>query len=131
MVLTVMSLVLMAGPEAKSRLGQVSITSDFKILYETQKGPNEDGANNVLVARAFHNRLTVTGRRLAEEYFSYFGSDFLVGRTAKPLRYVTMNMGLITYIEFGLIFLGVAATVKRKGLRWAWMDCWRLPTRQR
>jgi len=121
MVLTVMSLVLMAGPEAKSRLGQVSITSDFKILYETQKGPNEAGANNVLVARAFHNRLTVTGRRLAEEYFSYFGSDFLVGRTAKPLRYVTMNMGLITYIEFGLIFLGVAATVKRKGLRWAWM----------
>ena len=117
LVIGIISGVLMLSPEARGRLSQVSIRSDFKILYETQKAPNEEGHNSVLVARAFHNKVLITARRFVEEYFSYFGTDFLVGRTAKPMRYMTTNFGLITYIEFGLLLLGIAAAVVKKDIR--------------
>lgn len=121
LVVSAVSLIVLLSPKARGRLGQVSIRSDFKIFYETQKAPTEEGHNKVLLARTFHNKYTILMRRFTEEYFSYFGSDFLVGRSAKPIRYITTNFGLITYIEFFLLFLGIAATVTKKDIRLAWI----------
>lgn len=121
LVVSIASLIILLSPKARGRLGQVSIRSDFKILYETQKAPTEEGPNKVLLARSFHNKYMILMRRFTEEYFSYLGSDFLVGRSAKPIRYITTNFGLITYVEFILLFLGIAAAVIKKDIRLAWV----------
>jgi len=118
-IVVLMSGGLFIGKEARGRLSQVSIKSDAKITLESVNMPNQEGPGQVLVARAFHNKLVVLGRRMVEEYTNYFSTNFLVGSSAKPDRYMTQNFGLITYIELILLVLGIVALGKYSGARWA------------
>jgi hypothetical protein len=103
------TVLVMGSSQARGRLGQVLIKNDAKVDKELIQMPVEEGQNNVLVARIFHNKVAVLGRRFAEEYSSYFGTDFLIGRAAKPIRYITTNNGLLTYVEYVFLILGLMA----------------------
>jgi len=104
------------SPEARCRASQVSLKSDFKVLYEVTKMPTEEGPGHVFVARAFHNRIAAYIRRFAEEYREYFSTSFLTGVSAKPIRYSVPQVGLITYLELIMIIIGIFFVSKKKEL---------------
>lgn len=100
--------------QARSRFSQVSIFNDLDVHYELSKMPFEEGPNKVFIARLFHNKLSVYARRFINEYTRYFSADFLIGSTGKPLRYLTVGVGQLTYIEALLLLIGLAAIVRGK-----------------
>lgn len=114
--LILMTILVFLSPEARSRASQVSLKSDFKVLYEVTKMPTEEGSGHVFRARAFHNRLAVYIRRFAEEYKEYFSTSFLTGDTTKPVRYMVPQIGIITYVELILIFVGLFFVSRKKEL---------------
>jgi 4-amino-4-deoxy-L-arabinose transferase-like glycosyltransferase len=113
-ILSLTTLLFMSGKEARGRMSQVSLKSDFKVLYEVTKMPTEEGPGHVLRARIFHNRIASYIRRFAEEYKEYFGTSFLLGEAAKPIRYSVPYVGLLTYFEFLLFILGLFWVSKKK-----------------
>lgn len=109
-----LTLAFFLAPQARGRLSQVSILSDPKIRLETINMPNQEGPGHVLLARTFHNKPLVIFKNVLSEYFNYFGTNFLVGDTALPIRYRTQGLGLITYIELLLVILSLAAAGTKK-----------------
>ncbi len=114
MVLVATTLLFMSSKEARGRMSQVSLKSDFKVLHEVTNMPNEGGSGHVFRARVFHNRIAVYIRRFMEEYKEYFGTSFLLGNTAKPIRYTVPQVGLLTYFELLLFVLGLFWVSKKK-----------------
>ncbi len=108
------TILIFLSPQARGRMSQVSLKSDFKVLYEVTKMPTEEGPNRVFIARVFHNRIASYTRRFAEEYKEYFGTTFLTGEVVKPVRYSVPYVGLLTYFELILIILGLIFVSKRK-----------------
>ena len=115
-LVTLATCLIFLAPESRGRLSQVGLKSDFQVLYEVTKMPTEEGPGHVLEARVFHNRLAAYARRFVEEYRSYFGVDFLIGNAAKPIRYNVPQVGLLTYVEYILIVVGLFFVSKRKEL---------------
>lgn len=110
------SLIFLSSKSARGRMSQVSLLSDFRVLYEVTKMPNEEGPGQVFVARAFHNRIASYARVFAEEYKEYFGTSFLLGNLAKPIRYTVPQVGLLTYFEFLFVILGLFLVSRKKEL---------------
>lgn len=109
------TVLLSINKEAQGRFSQVSIFSDLSIKFETDKLPFEEGTDHVLTARIFHNKLVLWGMRFINEYTQYFSSKFLlVPLEAKPIRYATVGMGVVSYVEFLAIILGLIAIIKGK-----------------
>jgi 4-amino-4-deoxy-L-arabinose transferase-like glycosyltransferase len=52
-----------------------------------------------------------------QEYLSYFSGSFLVGDDAKPFRYRTPGIGVLTYAEFLFFIIGIATCIKNKNTR--------------
>lgn len=101
------------NPSARGRLKQVSIFTDLDVKYELDKMPFEEGPNRVFIARLFHNKPVTYAKRFVNEYTRYFSSDFfLAPKVAKPGRYQTVGMGILTYIEFALFVIGLIALIK-------------------
>ena len=109
------------SPQARGRLGQVTLINDPKIRLETINMPNEEGPGHVLLARSFHNRPLVILKNMVNEYSNYFGINFLTGDNARPNRYRTQNFGLITYVEFLLIALSLVAAGAKKEVWLVWL----------
>lgn len=105
-------------PEARGRFTQISIFHDLDIKYELEKMPFDEGPGKVFIARMFHNKPSVWTRRFINEYTQYISAKFfLVPKEAKPMRYSTVGMGVLTYVEFWLFILGLIALAKKpKGL---------------
>jgi hypothetical protein len=93
------------NPAARGRLTQVSIFSDVDVEYELAWGKDK-----------VNNKFVISAKRFINEYAKYFGADFLVGYDAKPYRYTTPGIGLLTYIEFALFVLGIFAIAQKKFL---------------
>jgi 4-amino-4-deoxy-L-arabinose transferase-like glycosyltransferase len=115
---SVLALLFVLDPQARGRFSQVSIFSDLTVRYELDKLPFEEGPNHVLVARIFHNKLVLYSIRFITEYSQYFSSSFLIGSWgSKPLRYVTVDNGPVSYTEFFVIIIGLVAFIKFKNNR--------------
>ena len=90
-------------PSARGRLSQVSILSDVDVKYEI--GNAKDLINN---------KYAIYTKRLVNEYAKYFGAEFLIGYGARPYRYVTPGMGIMTFIEAVLLVLGLVQIIRKK-----------------
>ena len=99
--------------EARGRFSQVSIFNDLNVKKTLDQMPYEEGENKVLVARTFHNKLVVYTTRFIDEYVKYFSSNFLISTEGKPLRYVTVGNGLLTYTEFALLAVGLISIFRK------------------
>ena len=109
------TLIFALNPSARGRLNQVSIFADLDVKYELDKMPFEDGPNNVLVARIFHNKLVTYSKHFINEYSRYFSADFFLRpKVAKPGRYQTVGMGILTYVELALFVVGIVFLIKNK-----------------
>ncbi|MBI4157786.1 glycosyltransferase family 39 protein [Candidatus Woesebacteria bacterium] len=114
-VICLTTLLLISNKEARGRFSQVSIFNDLDVQYELTRMPFEEGPNRVFIARAFHNKPLTYTRRFINEYMKYFSSEFFLNSSvAKPGRYQTIGVGLLTYIEFGLLILGLIAIAQKK-----------------
>lgn len=77
--------------------------------------PFEEGQGQVFIARLFHNKPLVYARRFADEYANYFSANFFLNPdVAKPARYTTVGIGLLTYVELGLLILGLISIAQKK-----------------
>ena len=113
--LSLLTLLLSLNKEARGRFSQVSIFSDLDVQYELSRMPFEEGPGKVFIARMFHNKPSTYTRRLINEYTKYFSSNFfLEATTPKPTRYQTVGVGLLTYVEFVLLILGLVAIAQKK-----------------
>jgi len=112
---------VMVQREARGRLSQVSILNDAKLGIELQQMPVQEGPNRVLTARFFHNKVVVYGKKILNEYLNYFSSGFLVGDSAKPIRYSIPYFGLITYAEIIMLMVGLVAWGGKKEIGWWWL----------
>lgn len=102
--------------QARGRFSQVSIFNDLDVQYELSRMPFEEGPNQVFIARLFHNKPLVYTRHFLNEYAKYFSANFLLGNAAKPMRYTTTGVGLLTYVEFILVILGTVAIAQKRML---------------
>ncbi len=100
--------------EAKRRFDQVSILNDENTVYEIERLKSED-QNLSSIVKIVDNKYFIYSKRFLLEYLSYFNGDFLLGSEAKPYRYITPGVGLINYVEFILIGLGLWTIFKNKG----------------
>jgi len=116
--LGVATLLLISNKDARARFSQVSIFSDLDVKYELTRMPFEEGPNKVFIARLFHNKPSTYTRKFINEYAKYFSSEFFLNSAVpKPGRYQTIGIGLLTYVEFALLILGlIALAQKRFGL---------------
>jgi len=100
--------------EARGRFSQVSIFSDLDVKYELSRMPFEEGPNKIFQARLFHNKPLTYSRKFINEYTKYFSANFLITDVAKPSRYATIGIGLITYIELALFIFGLISIAQKK-----------------
>jgi 4-amino-4-deoxy-L-arabinose transferase-like glycosyltransferase len=101
--------------EARGRFSQVSIFNDLNIRHNLDLFPFEEGHNDVLMARIFHNKLVLWTQEGINEYTQYFSAKFfLTPFEAKPARYDTVGMGVLSYVELFLLLSGLVAIIRGK-----------------
>ncbi len=93
-----LTIILSFGSASRARLNQVSIFNSENVKYELKRS-NEP-------------KLFVYTRSIIKEYGKYFSSDFLIGESAKPYRYLTLGVGLLNYIDLFLLIIGLYLLVK-------------------
>ncbi|MBI1863766.1 glycosyltransferase family 39 protein [Candidatus Woesebacteria bacterium] len=99
----------------------VSLISFFLVFSKSGKGRFSQVSvfNSPLVKKEIlnENKMVVYGRAFFEEYLKYFSGEFLIFNDAKPLRYRTPSIGLITYFEFVFLISGIVFVIQKKGTR--------------
>lgn len=97
----------------KGRFEQTSIFGKQEIL--TKIKDLEDGEQgNVVLARIFHNKPLVFTKAIFDEYLSYFSTEFLFIKGGLPDRYAVNDVGLLYYLEFLLLLLGIMFIARQK-----------------
>ncbi len=100
-LLSLISFFLVFSKSGGGRFSQVSVFNSIEVKKEIL---NE-------------NKIVVYGRAFFGEYLKYFSGEFLVFNDAKPLRYRTPSIGLITYFEFVFLISGIVFVIQKKGTR--------------
>lgn len=103
------SLILLFSKEGSGRFSQVKISKNQDI----QKVLSVSDTNPKLL---FDNKYIVLSTSVFKEYLTYFSGDFLIGDSAKPIRYKTHGVGVLTYFEFILFFSGIISCIRNKKL---------------
>lgn len=101
--------------EARGRFSQVSIFNDLNIRHNLDLFPFEEGHSDVLMARIFHNKLVLWTQEGINQYTQYFSPRFfLVPFEAKPARYDSLGIGVLSYVELFLLLAGLVAIIRGK-----------------
>ncbi len=108
-----LTLIFSSTTEARARISQISIFNDVDVLYQYKRLKSESSNLPKIVERLLHTKISIVGGRFVEEYGSYFSTDFLIGNAARPYRYVTPGIGLLSYVE--IIFLAVGVIQMMRG----------------
>ncbi len=107
------SFLLGGSGEAKERFNQVSILRDLDLKYEMERISSENKTKNV-TGYIFDNKAVIYFRKFSDEYLKYFSTGFLTGNSAKPYRYISPGVGLLTYMELVLLLIGIISIFKNK-----------------
>ncbi|MDH7476733.1 MAG: glycosyltransferase family 39 protein, partial [Microgenomates group bacterium] len=71
----------------------------------------DEGQNNILMARIFHNKIVGYGRELIKQYLSYFSPVFLLFNGLEKSRYYIPEQGMI-YFSFFLLIIYSLTEIK-------------------
>lgn len=99
--------------EGLARFDQVSIFKDADTTYQIQRIKDEDAGKNKLTI-IFDNKPVIYFKAFIDQYSEYFSGDFLVGDSARPYRFSTPGVGLLTYVEMILLTMGIIVIARRK-----------------
>lgn len=86
-----------------------------RISAHLQALSNDEGSNNILIARIFHNKVTGYFREAIEQYLSYFSVKFLFleGGIGQYRYYNVPNQGLLYISLIPLFFISILMTRKK------------------
>ncbi len=111
---TTLSILIGSAKSSRERLSQVSIFKDIDLTYQIQRIRSEKKKTTPF-SLLFDNKAVIYGSRFINEYASYFSPGFLIGNSARPYRYATPGVGLLTFAEIILLILGLIQIIKGKG----------------
>lgn len=111
-VLFLLTLIFSVSPESRKRMSQVSIFNDIDVEYKYDQLKSKNVGRRGLVENIVHSKKSIVLERLIREYGTYFSTDFLIGESARPYRYATPGVGLLSTIEILLVLLGVVSIIK-------------------
>ncbi len=118
-LVSVISLFLVFGIKGGTgRYSQVNIFSSFETEFFQKQQIQEDaiaGSNNT-ESRFFHNKLTNVSLVFINNYFDYFGFNFLFTKGGLPIWYNIPRAGLLYLLEFPLILLGAYYLIREKNI---------------
>ncbi|MDO8659117.1 MAG: glycosyltransferase family 39 protein [Candidatus Parcubacteria bacterium] len=100
------------------RYSQVNIFSSFETNFLQKQQVQEDaiaGSGNV-ESRFFHNKLTNISLIFVNNYFDYFGFNFLFTKGGLPIWYSIPRVGLLYLLEFPFILIGLYCLIKEKNI---------------
>lgn len=109
------------NPNLSLRMRSLSLTGNPLVPLILVEDTSRDGVFNIppMVARAFHNKVSVTGSIFIDNYFKHFSYDFLFTERGFPDRYRVPESGLIFRIYIVFLLLGTYYLVKTDGkLKW-------------
>lgn len=110
--LFLLTLIFGLSPESRERMSQVSIFNDIDVTYKYGQLKSKNIGRKAIFENIIHSKKGVILDRFFEEYGTYFSTDFLIGEKARPYRYVTPGVGLLSVIEILLILLGILSIIK-------------------
>jgi len=102
------------GKGGAARLNQVGFYQDPGVKNEQNKMFFEEGPDNTVQARLFHNKIIIYTRAFIKNYSEYFSPEFLLLNAGLPPRYTPPSMGLIYIIEFAFLFFGTFKILSSK-----------------
>jgi len=102
------------GQGGANRLNQVGFHKDPNVINEQNKMFYDEGPNNILTARIYHNKMITYSRAFINNYSQYFTIDYLFLNAGKPPRYTPPAMGLIYIIELPFILIGIIKIINKK-----------------
>ena len=98
-----LTLVFSLNKNSLERFSQVSIFKSENVVYELE--------------RSNESKFIVYSRNLIKEYGKYLSTDFLIGESARPYRYLTVGVGLLNYIDLILLIYGIYLAFNKKDFR--------------
>jgi len=91
------TLILSITNFGSGRFSQVAFYKNETLNNAIEKFTIGEGQNNILTARAFHNKAVIYTREFIRQYITYYSVDFLFEDKGLPDRYVVPNQGLLFY----------------------------------
>lgn len=90
------------------RASQVSLLNIPGGTKDVKQFSDEDGTQNPLITRSFHNKLYFYSRLFMTFYSEHFSGDFLFVHNGNPVRYRLLDIGNLYLIEAPFLLLGFA-----------------------
>lgn len=109
------------SPTLSLRVRSLSLTESPLVKLVLLEDTGRDGVGNItpLVARSFHNKVTVISDLFFQNYFSHFSYNFLFRDTGFPERFKIPGSGLLLPINIVFIALGLYYLFRSEGrLKW-------------
>lgn len=92
----------------RGRFMETSIFSPGSgVSLTIKKFISDEGPNNILIARIFHNKVVGYGREFINQYTTYFSTTFLFISGWEKTRYNIPEQGLLYFTFLGFLFLTV------------------------
>lgn len=100
------------------RYSQVNIFSSFETDFFQKQQIQEDAiaGSNHIISRIFHNKITNVSLIFINNYFDYFGFNFLFTKGGLPIWYSIPRVGLLYLLELPLILLGIYYLISNKNI---------------
>jgi len=115
LIVTIINLLVIIG--ASQRFKQLSIFNAPIVMLTMEENIREDQGGNVIVTRAFHNKIVNHFLVVSKNYFDYFSYDFLFLKGGQPEREKIPDMGILYIIELPFLLYGIYLSLKNKE-RW-------------
>lgn len=100
------------------RYSQVNILTSFETNFLQKQQIQEDAiaGSNRFISRFFHNKITNTSLIFVNNYFDYFGFNFLFMKGGLPIWYNIPRVGLVYLVELPFILIGIYYLIKEKNI---------------
>lgn len=100
------------------RYSQVNIFSSFETNFLQKQQIQEDAVSgsNYFASRLFHNKITNASLVFINNYFDYFGFNFLFTQGGLPIWYSIPRVGLLYLVELPFILAGIYFLIKENNI---------------
>ena len=121
-VLIIGFVVFLTAGSGKGRVSQVSLLNIPGGTRDLIQSMDEDGSQNPLLTRFYHNKLYFYGRLFTTFFSQHISPDFLFVNNGKPERYRLYWVGNLYFIEAPFLVFGFAVLlvegIKKKKYPW-------------
>lgn len=113
---------VMQKKETWTRMINTSLFTDYGMVLTVNVERGESGNNHL--SKFWHNKLTVYSRQFVENYFSHFDLKYLLFHGDPVQIYQTVGNGILLFIEFPFLILGLFYIFNYRNNRWLVILSW-------